>query len=240
VDGRHGACLDRREIIGTAMGIWTGWSLRLLGVPLLPALCLVHGAVVVWLYEAMSDGSILLVLLALVVFLLLAMAALMVGLAALGLWVWDADDGDSAGGILVAAMLLALGGLAAGYLGTLIAADSWALRWRGAETTCTVRHLLTIGGATPDGSAPVTYFYDLDCAAPDAPDEMRTGSYVEPGEGVPVVYDPHGDAGAESKSEVDGGSAWAWGTGIALATWTVLTLAKVGLEPLRQREASPP
>lgn len=230
------------------MRSWAGWGLRLLGVLLLPAACAAHGAVVVWLYQAGSDAIslttpaltvLLLILLGLIVFSVLLVVAVMLGATAAGLWVWD-HDVDSASGVLAASMLLALGGLAVGYVGTLVGVDSWALRWWGAETTCTVRYLETAGGqATQDGIAPATHFYALECAATDAPDRMRTGSFVEPGSEIPVMYDPHGHAGAQPKSQVDGGRAWAWGTGIAMAVWTVLTLAKVCRELLVRQRVPP-
>jgi hypothetical protein len=236
LDGPEGA---RGEVIGTAMSFWTGWGLRLLVVLLLPAVAVAHGAVVVWLLGALSDAHPLLMMLILILLLFLALAVPIVGLVAMGLWVSGTEDDDPAGGVLVAGLLLALGGLVAGYVGTLVAVDSWELRRWGAETTCAVRHVGSLGGDAPaEGPAPVTHIYDLECVAVDAPDDMRLGSFVEPGEGIAVVYDPDGHVGAQPKSQVDEGVTWALGTGIAMAVWTVLTLAKMYLELLRRREGS--
>lgn len=229
------------------MRFWTGWGLRLLCVPLLPAVAVAHGAIVVWLLEMQSDahplragagvGRLLLVVLIVIVLLvLLALAVPIVGLVGMGLWIADVEDDDPAGDVLAAGLTLALSGLAAGYIGTLVAVDSWELRRWGAETTCAVRHVTSMGGPTPDGYAPWTHIYDLDCVAADAPDRMRLGSTVEPGEGIAVVYDPHGNVGAQPKSQVEKGTTWALGTGIAMAVWTVPTLAKVCREPFRRRE----
>jgi hypothetical protein len=216
------------------MRFWTGWGLRLLAVLMMPAVAVAHGAVVVWLL-GQSDVHLLLIPLILILLLFLALAVPLVGVVAMWLWVAGIEDDDPAGCVQAAGMLLALGGLATGYVGTLVAVDSWELRRSGVETTCTVRHTMSLGGDTPDAAGPPIHFYHLECLAADAPERMRLASSVEPGEGIPVVYDPDGHVGAQPKSLVDEGATWAVGTGIAMALWTVLTLAKMCLELFLRR-----
>ena len=83
--------------------------------------------------------------------------------------------------------------------------------------------------------------YELQCAAPDAPDSMTTDMPV-PGERVAVAYDPEGFVGAHPVAAVVGEAPRvARVVGIAIAVWTTLSVGVVmSRMPLnRHRRTSP-
>jgi hypothetical protein len=208
---------------------WTLRALHLVGVVLMPVVCVAHATATLRVFRNTSEAVRLLLLLPFLITLaLLACAALL-------LWcVINADDGYDAG------LVVALGGLMFCYLFTFMGAGEWMLRWQGTETTCTVlgieerQDLVPVfseasGGQAGEGTR---YDYEMECAVADAPDEMTPVTRAwEVGERVAVVYDPStawGTWGARPAEEWELGNntigTSALFVSASTAVWTVPTL----------------
>lgn len=211
-----------------------GWRARrtvgLVGLLLLPLVCLAHACVTVWLYHHTGNAVRLLLIVPFLLTLVLLACTLF------GLWfLLDGDDGHDG------ALATALGGLMFAYLFAYMGAEDWMLRWQGTGTTCTVRGVeerqewILSTADTPDSRARqvTAYDYETACEDPAAPGGMTAENRDwEVGDRVDVRYDPSaawGSWGVAPAEELEpGNDTMGVSAGIVTLGTGVWTLSVLG------------